>query len=276
MTYNELWRPLTAIYEEQEAKAIARLVLEKRFGLSLADVLMGQTGDEQELLRIQQRLLHGEPVQYVLGEAEFCDLTFHVEKGVLIPRPETQWLCDCVSNHWGFLPEEGRILDIGTGSGCIACTIAYDLKDAPVEVVAWDISDDALRIARDNAKRLGVKVRFEKQDIFKAPDDKDCWDAIVSNPPYICDSERQQMATHVLDYEPSLALFVPDDDPLRFYRPIADYAIRALRPEGFLLVEINERYGEETAGLFVDKGFTGVTIYEDLYGKDRFVKGFKL
>ena len=181
MSYEEFWRPLTALYDTDEAKAIARLVFDVQYGLTMADIIMGkvETLDHQPLQALQRRLLQGEPVQYVLGIAEFGGLQFHVEPGVLIPRPETYELCQrvigieqtaCVSLR----RDPVTILDIGTGSGCIACTLAVELPKA--EVTAWDISDDALRIAGGNARRLGAEVRFEKQDIRSAPDDHERWD----------------------------------------------------------------------------------------------------
>jgi release factor glutamine methyltransferase len=276
LTYTDFWRSLTAVYEEGEAQAVARMVLEMLFGLTMADVLVGRMPDEAELLPIQQRLLTGEPVQYVIGQAEFCEQLFHVEPGVLIPRPETQWMCDFVSSSWGFLPREGSILDIGTGSGCIACTVAYDLSGSPVEVVGWDISDTALRVARENARRLGVKVKFVKQDALCPPDDHECWDIIVSNPPYVCEQEKADMARNVLDFEPAEALFVPDNDPQLFYRSIGHYALQALKPEGFLLVEVNARYSEETANLFLAMGFVNASLFTDQFQKDRFVLASKI
>ena len=279
MTYQELWRPLTRLYDEREAKSIALLILERLYGLTQADVLCGKVADkaddESDLRILQQRLLRGEPVQYVLGEAEFCGLLFHVEPGVLIPRPETQWMCNFVSESWGVQPRKGAILDIGTGSGCIACTTALNLADSPAEVVAWDISDRALRIARNNAARLGAKVVFEKHDIFCPPSDSERWDVIVSNPPYVCEHEKVQMESRVKDYEPQLALFVPDDDPLLFYRAIGCYAVKALKPEGYLLVEINAQYGNDVGLLFESQGFSHVKIFKDFADKDRFVLAYK-
>jgi len=280
MSYEEFWRPLTALYDTDEAKAIARLVFDVQYGLTMADIIMGkvETLDHQPLQALQRRLLQGEPVQYVLGIAEFGGLQFHVEPGVLIPRPETYELCQrvigieqtaCVSLR----RDPVTILDIGTGSGCIACTLAVELPKA--EVTAWDISDDALRIAGGNARRLGAEVRFEKQDIRSAPDDHERWDVIVSNPPYICEREKAQMERHVLDYEPSLALFVPDDDPLLFYRCIGRYATQALKPGGYLLFEVNALYGGAVGNILKDLVFTDVTVYKDQFEKDRFVYAHK-
>ena len=231
MNYDELWRRLAQVLDEGEAKAIARMVYEVRYGLSPSDLFLGKdtqlsTDDQKLLEEIAKRLLQQEPVQYVLGEAEFGGKTFHVEPGVLIPRPETYELCQWIIEERGkkqsaegcLLPkgckkEESDILDIGTGSGCIACTLAADIPHA--QVTAWDISDNALRIASENAKRTHVHVSFEKVDALNIPSTSQ-FDIIVSNPPYICDKERAAMERNVLEHEPELALFVPDDNPLLF------------------------------------------------------------
>ncbi|MBD8998205.1 MAG: HemK family protein methyltransferase [Prevotella sp.] len=163
------------------------------------------------------------------------------------------------------------ILDIGTGSGCIAITVALALPQA--RVTAWDISTDALAIAAGNAHKLGARVRFEHQDALSAPDDEACWDVIVSNPPYICDKERADMSDNVLSYEPELALFVPDNDPLLFYRAIARYASKALKPGGRLLFETNTAYAHEVAQVMANEGFTAIEVRNDCFGKPRMVKG---
>ena len=275
MTYPEFWRPLTALYGEGEAKAVARLVMEEHFGLSMADVLCGRMGDEAELRQIQQRLLTGEPVQYVLGRAEFGGRWFHVAPGVLIPRPETYELCQwCLpSDPSGW---RGNILDIGTGSGCIACTLAAELPHA--KVAAWDISEAALAIARDNARRLNVNVIFSQIDILQLSMincQLSIYDIIISNPPYICQRERTAMERNVLDYEPSLALFVPDDDPLLFYRAIADYARQALKPGGALYFEINPLYAAELQSLLSKMSYHAIELREDQYGKPRMMKAIR-
>ena len=281
MTFKEFWEPLTAIYETGEAKAVARLVMEVRFGLSMTDVVCGKTGDETEMLVLQQRLLAGEPVQYVLGEAAFGGRTFHVEPGVLIPRPETYELCQWIveseaekADNKG-RKEPLRVLDIGTGSGCIACTLAAELPEA--EVTAWDISDDALRIATENAKRTNVHVSFEKVDVLNTSllnreRPATGLDIIVSNPPYICNMERATMERNVLEHEPELALFVPDDDPLLFYRTIARFAAKALNPSGALYFEINPLYVSEMQQMLSEEGFSHTEIRNDQFGKQRFTK----
>ena len=271
MTFKAFWQPLAAIYGENEARWIGREVFLLRYGLSQTALLMGEAEhiSEAELKGLQQRLLEGEPVQYVVGETEFCGHRFHTAHGVLIPRPETEELCRWIVEEWK--EESGkRLLDIGTGSGCIACTLAAELKEA--QVGAWDISADALRIARGNAERLGVSVNFELVDALQPPHPTPgSLDIIVSNPPYVCQQERADMERHVLDHEPSLALFVPDDDPLLFYRAIADYALQALRPGGRLYFELNCRFAHETADMLQQAGFSDVCIRKDQYGKDRFI-----
>ena len=283
MTYNELWRQLTQVYDDYEAKAIARMVYEVRFGLMPSDLFIGKdtqlsTDDQKLLAEITQRLLTGEPIQYVLGEAEFGGRTFHVEPGVLIPRPETYELCQWIMEERRGKKEEGRntsILDIGTGSGCIACTLAAELADA--EVTAWDISDDALRIATENAKRNNVHVSIEKVDVLNTSllnreRPATGLDIIVSNPPYICNKERATMERNVLEHEPELALFVPDDDPLLFYRTIARFAAKALNPSGALYFEINPLYVSEMQQMLSKEGFSHTEIRNDQFGKQRFTK----
>ena len=277
MTYEDLWRPLEGQYGASEAKAIARLVLEQRFHLSLADILCGKMAllsdsDMQWLQAAAARLQQGEPVQYVLGEALFCGRRFHVEPGVLIPRPETEDLCRWIA---ACEPSARSILDIGTGSGCIACTLAAELPAA--EVTAWDISAEALSIAQENAKRTDVHVSFERQDVLHMPasDTHQRFDVIVSNPPYVCMNERETMDAYVLDYEPHVALFVPDDDPLLFYRSIALYAASALNPTGAFYFEINPLYATELKTMLQDAGFKDIIIRKDFLDKQRFIRACK-
>ena len=279
MTYEEFWKPLTQVYDAGEAKAVGRLVMEMRFGLSMTDLVCGRTGDDAEMRALQQRLLTGEPVQYILGEAEFGGRIFHVEPGVLIPRPETYELCQWIvrGEEQGAKSKKCSILDIGTGSGCIACTLATEIPTA--QVTAWDISDDALRIASENAKLHGVHVEFKKVDALHPTTDTEhhslaAYDMIVSNPPYICNKERKTMEANVLEHEPHLALFVPDDDPLLFYRAIARYAAKALTPNGQLFFEINPLYADEMQKMLNEEGFRHTEIRQDQFGKQRFTKSW--
>ena len=273
MTYEEFWRPLTQVYEQSEAKAVAQLVFEQRFHLSLADVLCGRTGDGAELHQIQQRLLQGEPVQYVLGVAEFGPHIFHVAPGVLIPRPETYELCQWITGE----QSSHTILDIGTGSGCIACTLAAELPQATV--TAWDISEEALRIARKNAECLGVTVTFEQVDVLNmsltyrpSPLTSHKRDLIVSNPPYICQKERTTMEQNVLEHEPDIALFVPDEDPLLFYRAIAEFGLQDLKPGGWLYFEINPLYADDMREMLSVMSYHNIEIKEDQFGKQRMIR----
>lgn len=254
---------------------MARTVLEMQFGLTLTDIVCGKVNElsadkEMSLHKIFVRLQQGEPVQYVLGRAEFCGLEFSVSPAVLIPRPETARLVDLAAAR---ISGPKRMLDVGTGSGCIAISLALRCTAATVE--AWDISTDALSVAADNAQRLGARVTFAQRNALNPPADSAVWDVIVSNPPYVAESERKDMEPLVLDHEPQLALFVPDDDALRFYRAISRYAAVALRPGGSLLFEINPRFANDTARLMRDCGFSNVEIIDDDYGKRRFAVGVR-
>ena len=273
MNYEQLCQRLSNVYDTGEAKAIVRWVLDVRFGLSTADIYCGKVtqlspNDQAELEKIMQRLEKAEPVQYVLGVADFCGRQFHVAPGVLIPRPETAELCHLIAEDGG-----ADILDIGTGSGCIAITLALDIADA--KVTAWDIYDDALAIAQQNAKTLGAVVSFEKRDALNISQTSIIWDVIVSNPPYICRKEAAEMEENVLKYEPDTALFVPDDDPLLFYRHIMNYAASALRQEGRLYFEINPIYADSIVEQLQQLGFIDVQKIDDQFGKTRFIKACK-
>ena len=273
MNCEQLCQRLSNVYDTGEAKAIVRWVLDVRFGLSIADIYCGKVtqlspNDQAELEKIMQRLEKAEPVQYVLGVADFCGRQFHVASGVLIPRPETAELCHLTAEDGG-----ADILDIGTGSGCIAITLALDIADA--KVTAWDISDDALAIAQQNAKTLGADVSFEHRDALNISLTPELWDVIVSNPPYICRKEAAEMEENVLKYEPDTALFVPDDDPLLFYRHIMNYAASALRQEGRLYFEINPIYADSIVEQLQQLGFADVQKIDDQFGKIRFIKACK-
>lgn len=297
MTYHDICQRLTPLYGPQEAKAMTRMLLEDLFSLSFADILCGATEhlSDADTLRLQQsvaRLLDSEPLQYVTGTAFFCGHPFHVAPGVLIPRPETEWIVDTAVNL--VTSSAPRILDIGTGSGCIATSISLALADRHCHTEAWDISEDALRIAADNAERLGAEVKFRRHDALRLEEDfpaeenqggaealsdtnaaAESWDIIVSNPPYICNREAADMHANVLRHEPHLALFVPDTDPLLFYRAIARYSMRSLRKGGWLLFECNTLYAHDTARMAADMGFAKSVVEDDCFGKPRFVKAQK-
>lgn len=281
MTYEKIWHRLAVVYSDGEAKAQARMLLEDKFGLSLADILCGGVGqlsadDTMWLERAVARIEQMEPIQYVLGEAWFCGRSFIVDESVLIPRPETEWLVERAGEVVSAMDVSSpRILDIGTGSGCIAVSLKKALPDAYVE--AWDISEAALAIAKENAKTLGADVAFKLRDALTAKDIDDSiqckWDIIVSNPPYICDSERKDMEANVLEHEPATALFVPDADPLLFYKAIADYGKETLSQNGHLLFECNTRYAQATAEMMQEVGYEETEVADDCFGKPRFAEG---
>ena len=301
--YRELCRRLAEKYGMDEARAIVRWVLGERFGLSMADILCDKVtelsaDDRTDLEKMMLRLENGEPVQYVLGSTMFCGRQFFVNESVLIPRPETEELCRWIVEEREARNEERktRILDIGTGSGCIAITLAAEMPDA--QVSAWDISEQALAVARKNADSIGVKVNFEQNDILNLPftinnSTLNCQLStlnsqlstttyhlsplthIVSNPPYICDNEKIAMKSHVLEHEPHVALFVPNDDPLLFYRAIADFAIQSLEPDGWLYFEVNPLYIKELKTMLAEKGFENIEVKIDLFGKERMIRAEK-
>lgn len=285
MSYQELCQRLSNVYPQGEAQAVVRTVLDMRFGLSLTDIYTGKVNelsseDAAELEKIMLRLEQAEPVQYVLGEAEFLNRTFRVESGVLIPRPETEVLCrwiasDCNRPYCALQPPAPlQILDVGTGSGCIAVSLSLDIPNS--DVTAWDISGNALLVARNNAISLGASVNFQLQDALSAPENARSVDIIVSNPPYICDYERKDMARNVLDFEPETALFVPDDDPLLFYRAIAEYGTEALRKGGALYFETNPLHIDVVADMMKALGYSLIEMREDQFGKRRFTKAIML
>ena len=322
-TYQQLWQSLTPLYDAGEAQAIVRTVLDVKYGMTLTDIICGKVNEisadeERKLEEIIIRLQKGEPVQYVLGEADFAGRPFHVEPGVLIPRPETAELCQWIEKDMieksivssGDSPEDSSenspqatddaklILDICTGSGCIAITLGLNIPNS--EVTGWDISEDALRIAQGNVEMMKAgNVRIEHQDALALPkaaetdnekmkgnDDKEVvkpkgeaktpstqkWDLIVSNPPYICEKEKADMEKNVLEHEPSLALFVPDEDPLKFYRAIAEYASSALKSGGTLYFEINPIYEKETREMLLKLDFKDIETKEDAFGKKRMMR----
>lgn len=276
MTYHELWRTLEPLYGNGEARAITDYVLDVCFGLSKADIMCGAVEEmtaekTAELNKIFGRLTEGEPVQYVLGRAEFSDRWFNVRPGVLIPRPETEELCAWITAD-SKASASPKVLDIGTGSGCIAITLQLDMPES--KVTAWDISADALDVARENAQQLGANVNFVKLDALNAKPEGE-WDVIVSNPPYICEKEKKDMAVNVLEHEPHTALFVPDADPLLFYRAITRLAVQTLSKGGRLYFEINPIYADDTCRMMRAEGMTAVELRSDMYGKQRMAKGVK-
>ena len=278
MTLTDLAKRLTSYYDIQEARGIVRLLLSDLYGMSLTDICVGALDrlTEEQTQQIEDAMLRlekGEPVQYVTGKAHFCDRTFLVSPSVLIPRPETELLCQLIADNDQVVTGNGeiRVLDMGTGSGCIAITLALSMQNASVE--AWDVSAEALNMAKSNAESLGASVSFEQIDILGLGENKveRCYDIIVSNPPYICNKEAAQMEHNVLDFEPHLALFVPDEDPLLFYSAIARFARQALKVGGVLYFEINPLYADALCSMLSSLGFANVTIHVDQFGKQRFI-----
>lgn len=277
--YRDIRDVLIREYDAGEASAIAFLLLEEVADMSRSQALMGDDSPQRdELLRMAERIAKGEPVQYVVGKAEFYGLTFHVEPGVLIPRPETEELVGAVELQ---NVQNARVVDIGTGSGCIAISLSKKFPNAKVE--GWDISNDALRIAKGNAELNESNVSFHKVDVLSVSPSEALSlaegrrvDVIVSNPPYICDKEKSDMERNVLDHEPHLALFVPDEDPLLFYRKIAELGVEILSTGGRLYFEINRAYGRETVLLLEGLGYSNVQLVQDQFGNDRMVCAIKM
>ena len=283
MTYSNLWQRLLPHYDEREAKAVVRTLVEELFQLTLTDLYAGgldnlTTAEQQRLETSLQQLEAGIPVQYVTGTARFFGRDYVVNPHVLIPRPETEVLCETILSAYNKSycalqpPVPLRVLDIGTGSGCIAVTLALDLWNSSVS--AWDISGEALLTARENAHRLQAQVNFEWHDVLSLDEAALAavpFDIIVSNPPYVCDCERKDMTEQVLAHEPHTALFVPDNDPLLFYRAIADYGTTHLNPHGLLAFEINPLFAKEMCEMLENKGYEQVEVKTDQYGKERIV-----
>lgn len=272
---------LSDLYEDQEAREIVFACLEHFVGTKRHTHIVEPQYEVSEVavgnvLAAFEKLAAGEPLQYVTGQAYFYGRVFRVTSDTLIPRPETELLCrlavDAASKP------DSRVLDLCTGSGCIAWTIALELPRA--EVTAVDISDGALAVASsqdftEEISRTGARApMFLKKDVLSGPSssEKKKYDVILSNPPYVMDKEKALMRSNVLDYEPHLALFVSDSDPLVFYRAVADWAVQLLDSDGLGIVEINEALGKETAEVFRSRGFSEAVVEKDLYGKDRFVR----
>ena len=287
---NNLYRDIRTVLmrsgiAEGEAKAITLLLMEKVCGMTTTEALTNNIKGEahrEELLPLVQRVAKGEPVQYVLGEADFCGITINVKPGVLIPRKETEelvaWVVEEERKNGG-KKRIGtlRILDIGTGSGCIAITLAKKLEKA--EVDAWDVSDVALQVAKENARKNCVNVKVSKVDVLSnlilSTSTLDYYDVIVSNPPYICEEETKDIEQNVLEHEPRIALFVPDNDPLLFYRRIGKLGLQKLRGGGMLFFEINRRFGNEVMNLLQDMNYQMVELRQDMFGNNRMIKAIK-
>lgn len=264
---------LHGYYPDSEIVSIAKLLLTQVFGMSVIELYAGKdnsfsANEQKQLDDILIRLQKYEPVQYIIGVEDFYGLTFEVDPNVLIPRPETEELIDWIvqENKSAGL----RVLDVGTGSGCIAVSLAKNLEDA--EVTAWDISEGALQVAARNCRRNGVDVRLEQKDILQLSSSDRQFDVIVSNPPYIAMKEKADMEANVLDWEPGLALFVPDEKPLLFYRKISELGLEMLKPGGRLFFEINRAYGKQVVQMMSALGYRNVELKKDISQNDRMIK----
>lgn len=265
------------LYGQQEAESLARIVFQYLTGYSFVDQVMHQNDvppddTEAKLKNIMERLLHWEPVQYIFGETDFLDLRIKVNPSVLIPRPETEELvlmAEKIIRQKGFAGK--KLLDIGTGSGCIAISLKKRIPE--LEITAVDISETALETARKNANDNNATVDFKKFDILNFQLEEplsERFDIIISNPPYVTELDKMLMQRNVLDFEPATALFVSDNDPLLFYRKIAEFARINPASGGVILLEINENYGEELKSLYLALGFKKADIKTDLSGRNRF------
>lgn len=278
--FNNFRQRLAAVYDAQETEALTLSAVAEvtRFGkASIKAFPERELSNEQAaiLYDIATQLQSGKPLQYILGKVEFYGLTFNVNPSVLIPRPETEELVEwviqsVVSGQRSVVSSEISVLDIGTGSGCIAISLKKNIATAVVS--AMDFSADALQTARGNAELNGAEVDFMEMDILSAKPDAAKYDIIVSNPPYVTSVDKRQMHTNVTDFEPHTALFVPDEDPLLFYKAIADYAFQILKKPGMLFFEINESYGAETVAMLMEKGYNDIQLRKDISGRDRMVK----
>ena len=270
----EITLQLVPQYSDAEARSIAILLMCNITGLSYTELLIHTPSlneeQEEELRKKIERVKKNEPLQYVLGETIFYGRRFKCDQRALIPRPETEELIDWIIND---VSNDGniRILDIGCGSGCIAITLAKELKNSTV--TALDISKEAISLTEENCKINNCQVECINDDIFNFSDAQ--YDIIVSNPPYICDNEAANIESNVIDYEPHLALFVPDNSPLKFYEKITEYAARNLRSRGKLYFEINRKYGKEMQLLLEKFGFINIELRKDISNNDRMIKGEK-
>ena len=276
MRCNEIYQQLVSAFtldvSVSEKRATILWLMQDKLGVSEAEILAGKElkTSPVEFVNEIQRLNREEPLQYILGKAEFYGREFEVNPSVLIPRPETELLVQHVIDQMR-KSTVGTLLDVGTGSGCIAIILALELPT--FKVVATDVSSSAVELAKRNANSMGVEIQFMLHDILKDELQMPLLDVVVSNPPYILKKEAGTLKRNVLAHEPGLALFVPDDDPFIFHRTIAEKAKKSLKPGGLLIMEINENFGDGTAAVLQASGYSDAKTLKDLDNKDRFVSG---
>ena len=276
---HKIQEELANVYSDGEIKTLTRIIATELLGVSQMTFFLKDdvtlTAERQCLLdNATQRLKKQEPIQYILGYSDFCGLRFKVTQATLIPRPETSELVEWIASEaTGKATGKESVLDIGTGSGCIAVSLAHKLPQS--KVTAWDISNDALAVATENSKANGQDVTFERVDILAYQPTGEQFDIIVSNPPYIKENEKEAMHANVLDWEPHTALFVPDSDPLLFYRTIAEKGLTLLKPGGRLYFEINRAHGKETMDMLAALGYTHIELRKDFAENDRMIRAVK-
>ena len=268
---------LSSVYDARECNSIARYIVEEISGMTYTDILVKDTKfSEVEIEKteeITKRLLNGEPLQYILGYTYFCDLKIRVDNNVLIPRPETEEICRLIIEREH--NKSPKILDVCTGSGCIALALKNGIYGASVDGV--DISEGALEVAKENSKIIDCDVDFYKYDVIEnSPKIAKRYDIIVSNPPYICQFEKEKMSRNVLDNEPHIALFVNDNDPIVFYRKIADLGNSILKSKGKLYFEINPLFVNELEEMLLEKGYKDIEIIKDINERNRFIACTKI
>ena len=266
---------LSSCYTAGEVTALTRIIATELLGIPQMTFFLKDevnlTAEQDALLdNAIERLKKQEPIQYILGYCDFYGLRFKVTPATLIPRPETSELVEWIASE--AIGKES-ILDIGTGSGCIAVSLAHKVPQS--KVTAWDISNDALAVATENSKANGCAVEFEEIDILAYKPTGELFDIIVSNPPYIKENEKAEMHSNVLDWEPHTALFVPDSDPLLFYRAIAEKGLVLLKPGGRLYFEINRTHGKETMEMLAALGYTDIELRKDFAENDRMIRAVK-
>ena len=264
---------MSGYYTQSEVSALTRIIATELLGVSqmafyLKDNITLTAEQKTLLFNTVERLKKHEPIQYIQGYSDFCGLRFKVTSATLIPRPETSELVEWIASEYS--GKIVNILDIGTGSGCIAISLAHKLPES--NVTAWDISTAALAVAAENSRNNGTEVTFERVDILSYEPKSAQFDIIVSNPPYIKENEKSAMHNNVLDWEPHTALFVPDSDPLLFYRTIAEKGLQMLAPSGTLYFEINHAHGAETMKMLANFGYTDIELRKDFADNDRMIK----